>query len=198
MFSLSNFSYIFPRGQLTPFATVRTPMCPSFSLFHGAAACLSYRHAGCLQLSHRRSPDMCVDPPRFLDPRWPETSNCHRRGRAYRLAAPEAIPRWSRASASRLGYVLIGCSETPKRGRLVFGNYPIPVHVLQYVHTGVRELVFVSVQLSSCAVSSGVTSHRQPRQCRGGQGPKTVKWAQSDPNYVSRLLLDCVANVYRG
>ena len=39
---------------------------------------------------------------------------------------------------------------------------------------------------------SGVTSHRQPRQCRGTQGPKTVKRAQSDRNYVSRLLLDCV------
>jgi len=39
-------------------------------------------------------------------------------------------------------------------------------------------------------------THRQPRQCRG-QGPKTVKGAQSDPNYVSRLLLDCVANVCR-
>ena len=39
--------------------------------------------------------------------------------------------------------------------------------------------------------SSGVTSHRQPRQCRGAQGPKTVKGAQSDPNYVSRPLLDC-------
>jgi len=26
----------------------------------------------------------------------------------------------------------------------------------------------------------------------GGQGPKTVKGAQSGPNYVSRLLLDCV------
>ena len=34
---------------------------------------------------------------------------------------------------------------------------------------------------------SGVTSHRQPRQCRG-QEPKTVKGAKSDPNYVSRLL----------
>ena len=31
-----------------------------------------------------------------------------------------------------------------------------------------------------------VTSHRQPRQCRGGA--KTVKGAQGDPNYVSRLL----------
>jgi len=40
-------------------------------------------------------------------------------------------------------------------------------------------------------------THRQLRQCRG-QGPKTVKGAQSDPNYVSRLLLDCVANVCRG
>jgi len=29
-------------------------------------------------------------------------------------------------------------------------------------------------------------------------GPKTVKGAQSDPNYVSRLLLDCVANVCWG
>jgi len=26
----------------------------------------------------------------------------------------------------------------------------------------------------------------------GAHGPKTVKGAQSDPNYVSRLLLDCV------
>jgi len=41
-------------------------------------------------------------------------------------------------------------------------------------------------------VGSGVTSHRQPRQCRGAQGPKTVKGSKSDPNYVSRLLLDCV------
>ena len=33
---------------------------------------------------------------------------------------------------------------------------------------------------TSCR-SSGVTSHRQPRQCRR---PRTVKGAQSDPNYV--------------
>ena len=47
-------------------------------------SCLGYRHAGCLHLSHRRSPEMCgqrilprtdVDPPRFLPP-----SNCHPRG----------------------------------------------------------------------------------------------------------------------
>ena len=36
---------------------------------------------------------------------------------------------------------------------------------------------------------SGVSSHRQPRQCRGTQGPKTEKGAQSDPNYkLSRPL----------
>ena len=55
-------------------------VCPFVCLSHGAAA----RHAGCLQLSHRRSPEMCglwtrprtdVDPPRFMPP-----SNCHRRG----------------------------------------------------------------------------------------------------------------------
>ena len=47
-------------------------------------SCLGYRHAGCLQLSHRRPPEMCglrtrprtdVDPPRFLPP-----SNFHLRG----------------------------------------------------------------------------------------------------------------------
>jgi len=45
--------------------------------------------------------------------------------------------------------------------------------------------------------AGGATSHRQPRQCHG-KGPKTVKRAQSDRNYVSRLLLDCVAHVCRG
>ena len=47
-------------------------------------SCLGYRHAGCLQRSHRRPPEVCgvricprtdVDPPRFLPP-----SKCHRRG----------------------------------------------------------------------------------------------------------------------
>jgi len=47
-------------------------------------SCLGYRHVGCLQLSHRRPPEMCglwtrprtdVDPPRFLP-----ASNCYRRG----------------------------------------------------------------------------------------------------------------------
>jgi len=46
-------------------------------------SCLGYRHAGCLQLSHRRPPEMCglrtrprtdVDPQRFL-----LSSNCRRR-----------------------------------------------------------------------------------------------------------------------
>ena len=57
-------------------------------------SCLGYRHAGCLQLSHRRLPEMCglrtrprtdVDPPRFMDP-WTDADYaivyetiCHRR-----------------------------------------------------------------------------------------------------------------------
>ena len=57
-------------------------------------SCLGYRHAGFLQLSQRRPPEMCglrshprrdAEPPRFLP-----LSNCHRQG-AYRLAAPGAI-----------------------------------------------------------------------------------------------------------
>jgi len=44
---------------------------------------LGYRHAGCLQLSHRRPPD--VDPPRFFG------SNCHRRGHKV-SPSPGAIP----------------------------------------------------------------------------------------------------------
>ena len=76
---------------------------PSVCLSRGAAACLGYRHIGCLQLSYHRLPEMCrlrsrprtdIDPLRFLDPRWPDwrrndmpPSNCHRRG-AYRLATP--------------------------------------------------------------------------------------------------------------
>jgi len=48
-----------------------------------SCSCLGYRHAGCLQLSRRWTPEMCglrtrprtdVDPPRSLPP-----SNCHRR-----------------------------------------------------------------------------------------------------------------------
>jgi len=57
-------------------------------------SCLGHRHAGCLQFSYRRPPEMCglrtrprtdVDPPRFLQP-----SNCHRR-REYNGAIPCSI-----------------------------------------------------------------------------------------------------------
>jgi len=52
--------------------------------------------------------------------------------------------------------------------------------------------LFGHFRCRTTTLSSGVPSDRQPRQCRGAQGPKTVKGAQSDPNYVSGLLLDCV------
>ena len=42
------------------------------------------------------------------------------------------------------------------------------------------ELVIMNRFNSSRRYASGVTSHRQPRHCRGAQGPKTVKGAQSD------------------
>jgi len=41
-------------------------------------------------------------------------------------------------------------------------------------------------------VTNSPTKNRAQWQCRGAQRPKTVKGAQSDPDYVSRLLLDCV------
>ena len=48
-------------------------MCVS----QGAAACLGLRHAGCLQVSHRRPPEMCGLRPRRNNM---PPSNCHRRG----------------------------------------------------------------------------------------------------------------------
>ena len=77
-------------------------------------SCLGCRHAGCLQLSHRRPPEMCglrtrprtdVDPPRFLPP-----SNCHRPGGAYRLAAPAEVGETLLASqCSELYLYLVVC-----------------------------------------------------------------------------------------
>ena len=78
-----------PRGHFGIARSVRLPV--------PWRSCLCYRHAGCLQLSHRPPPEMCglrtrpgtdVDPPRFLPP-----SNCHRRG-SYRLTAPGAMSCW--------------------------------------------------------------------------------------------------------
>ena len=97
-----------PMGVFGIARSVRLSVC----LSHGAAVCLGYRHAGCLQLSQRRPPEMCrlrtrprtdVDSPRFLDPRWPdwrrnvELSSAG----AYRLATPEAIPSASLTFACR-------------------------------------------------------------------------------------------------
>ena len=56
---------------------------PSACLSRGAAA-LGYRHAGYLQLSHRRPPQMCglrTRPRTDVNPPSISGSNCHRRGR---------------------------------------------------------------------------------------------------------------------
>jgi len=51
--------------------------------------------------------------------------------------------------------------------------------------------VIATTLLATARTDSGVTSHRQPR--RGEAGAQNGKGGtQSDPNYVSRLLLDCV------
>ena len=69
--SCTHFGLLCPApGEAFWDSAIRPSVCPMCS-------CLGYRHAGCLQLSHRRPPAMCglrtrprtvVDPPRFLDP----------------------------------------------------------------------------------------------------------------------------------
>ena len=64
--------------------------CLSVRLSVPWRSCLSYRHAGCLQLSHRRPPEMCglrtrprtdVDPPRVELPSAGGISSLRPRGR---------------------------------------------------------------------------------------------------------------------
>ena len=85
---------------------VRLVLCTSLLHSPVGLSVPGYRHAGCLQLSHHRPPEMCglrtrprtdVDPPRRLDP-WTDADGliggktiCNRRtaiGGGYRLAAP--------------------------------------------------------------------------------------------------------------
>ena len=69
-------------------SAIRSSVCLPVGLSHGAAA-LGYRHAGCLQLSHRRPPEMYglrTRPRTDTDPPRVEQSST----RAYRLAAPAA------------------------------------------------------------------------------------------------------------
>ena len=75
-------------------------------------SCLGYRHAGCLQLSHRRPPEMCgrrtlprtdVDPPRFLPP-----SNCHRRGGGH-IVSPATGRYLVRGNVTAAGWQVTLC-----------------------------------------------------------------------------------------
>jgi len=119
-------------------------VCPSVCLSHGAAACLGYRHAGCMQLSHRRPPGICglrtrrrtdVDPPRFLDRTVIGAG-------AYRLAARGAIPCYyydkQSGAATRSRKLADSTAERPPR----------------------RSLELVSIDLSTCMMHS--SSHDRP------------------------------------
>ena len=89
-------------------------------------SCLGYRHAGCLQLSHRRPPEMCglrtrprtdVDPPRFLPP-----SNCHRRGN---IVSPSPRRCLVRVSGGALGLRPVHSTWT----ELEFANSGINIRI---------------------------------------------------------------------
>jgi len=96
------------------YATPYFGIARSVRLSIRTSVCLS--HAGSVQFSHRRPPEICglrtgrrtdIGPPRFLPP-----SNCHRRG-AYRLAAPGATPcyRPHRSSARSIEDLLLQMSR---------------------------------------------------------------------------------------
>ena len=55
-----------------------------------------------------------------------------------------------------------------------------------------RSVAFTTSSSDTCI--SGVTSHRLRQQCRGGPGAQNAKGAQSDPNYVSGLILGISQN----
>ena len=61
------------------------------------------------------------------------------------------------------------------------------------VYSAAHEMQLVArvrLQLPHVRLCSGVSSHRQPRQCRGPRGPKRKRRPelQSNPNYVSMPL----------
>jgi len=84
-----------------------------------------------------------------------------------------------------LGNIVHFCMFTFLRDRDYFASKKGAKFCYQAVCMFVSPYTYVKSYMSR---HSGVTSHRQHQQCREAQGPKTVKGAQSDPNYVSRLL----------
>ena len=82
----------------------------------------------------------------------------------------------------------MGRQKSDVEGRLRLAETQI-TELANSIHQKDAELQVLASESVRYRHFSGVTSHRQPRQC---WGPKTVKGAQSDPNYVSRLLLDSV------
>jgi len=94
-------------------------------------SCLGYRHADCLQRSHRRQPEMCglrtrlrtdVDPPRFLPP-----SNCHRR---------EGISSRRPRDDTSFEYVSLKFSKRRIDRTAVVMETAVFKHVVRYISAG--------------------------------------------------------------
>ena len=122
---------------------IRPSVCPMAQLP------ISYRHAGCLQLSHRRPPEMCglrtrqrtdVDPPRFLD----RTAISGISSRSHR---GDTFPV-TRVSVTTILRADRGCSETGtvSAGLVLSARNPTRQFALEFVN-------WSSVRFSSCAVN---------------------------------------------
>ena len=134
----------------------------SVRLYVAWRSCLGDRHAGCLQLNHRRPPEMCglrtrlrtdVDPPRFLDP-WTDADG---------LVGGETICNRLTAIGGAVAYRLVAAGATPR------------CRFMQPPKSGVDLLTRVA-QISLCPRSAlrasthgdfeGPGLKSQPRRCR--------------------------------
>ena len=151
-------------------------------------SCLGYRHACCLQLNHRRPPEMRglrtrprmdVDPPRFLPP-----SNCHRQ-RAYRLAASGAIPSFCKI-------FIIFLAKFSFRLTKIFIQLSMTAH--DAAPTGQQQLAGTAVARSTAGVlivsctdqrSAGIVTQSSHRGRKDSAASSSLRAARS-PSRVMR------------
>jgi len=99
-------------------------------------SCLGYRHAGCLQLSHCRPPEIC-DGCRSTAIFG---SNCHQRG-AYRLAASGAIPCFTyflnKTTCKHLTQYCVTTEDNTQTVKVLWQKYSYTVNTLS-INTSAR------------------------------------------------------------